>query len=180
MAHTVTHFSGVANETGNYQTTKLYYTGKNINATNGSRTAISGVVPVGACVVFDPYGHDQGKGHDVTQPQTNFLNIPAGIVVGGSPTTIAEPGYIEVVSMANYIEALVLGNLTAPIDDTTAAQRLGPVAGQWYLGIITKSVASADANTAALLKCIAHSWATQNNASAALTPVRLSTLGGIV
>lgn len=182
MAGTPQVFTGstTSAQTAQYRTKWAYYTGKNINATAGSRTAITGAVPIGACMVYDTYGHDSGPGSDVTQPQTNFLNTFAGIVVGGEATERAGAGKVELVSAADWIRALVLGNLTAPITDATAAQRLGPVAGQWYLGIITKSVADADANAAALAKCVAHSWLTQNNASAALTAIRLIGLGNSV
>lgn len=50
-----------------------YYTAKNINATNGSRTAVSTALQVGSVLIQDQYGHDKGKGADVTQPQTSFL-----------------------------------------------------------------------------------------------------------
>lgn len=52
----------------------VFYTGLTINATKGSRTAISAPLPIGGCLVMDPYGHDKGVGVDYTRPQTNHLD----------------------------------------------------------------------------------------------------------
>jgi hypothetical protein len=80
-----------------------YYTAKNINATDASRTAINANLAVGDVLVPDPYGHEQNdrdaagaiiagsgakKGFAYTQPQTGFLNGKKAVVVREIPSGV--------------------------------------------------------------------------------------------
>lgn len=124
----------------------LYYTGKNINATKTSRTAITDTLQVGDLVIADPYGHDKGKGTDVTQPQTSFLNQKCYVVTAikqdelGNPTntigaggkkddagTNLASGWIEAVPCSAFISANTKANMTI------GATLLGPANASFAL-----------------------------------------------
>ena len=61
------------------------FTGKNINATNGSRTYITTCPVVGDTLVMDPYGFDTGIGNDFTQPQTSYLHYRKAVILSVTP-----------------------------------------------------------------------------------------------
>lgn len=60
---------------------RKYYTAKDINATAGSRNAVSTALHKGAVLILDAYGHDLGKGADVAQPQTAHLDNPPFVLL---------------------------------------------------------------------------------------------------
>jgi len=124
-------------------TRRVWFTGKTINATAGSRTAIStglisSQVPPGATLIRDPYGHDEGIGQDYTQPQTSFLHEQAVVVVKVVPKESGATGqWVEVVEKGEYIEAMV------KINATLGSTILGPVNGQFALGAVAGGTAGA-------------------------------------
>ena len=70
-----------------------YYTGKDVNATKGSRSAYSSDLVEGDVLILDPYAHDTGKyGLELAIPTTSFLhmrkyrvtNVPTGAERGGT------------------------------------------------------------------------------------------------
>ena len=117
-------------------THRVFFTGKTINATPASRTAITtgligGEVPLGAVLVRDPYGPDEGIGQDFTQPQTSFLHEQKVVVVKKFPKLAGSVGqWVEVVESGEYVEAMVKLNATA------GTSILGPVNGQFALGAV--------------------------------------------
>ncbi len=124
----------------------LFYTGKNINATNGSRTADT-TYPLlpGEVLVADPYGWDKGRGVDLAIPTTGFLAGQCYLVVDvpwdsrfGGPVTVVpwNPG------ASAYVAS---GSAT-----TVGVTMLGPVDGKRCLAVQAGSVASAATNLAAL------------------------------
>lgn len=58
----------------------MNYTGKNINATNGSRTANTTPLLVGDILTLDPFGFDDGVGSDLANPTTGFTHHPVYVV----------------------------------------------------------------------------------------------------
>lgn len=92
--------SGVTQYGGNMRDPfPVWYTGKNINATNGSRSAINANLTVGDVVIADPYQFDGAdldstgtagaKPVNVTRPQTSFLNMKKYVVVN-VPSSVNE------------------------------------------------------------------------------------------
>lgn len=61
----------------------VFYTGKNYNAVNASRTDITANLRVGQPLMLDIAGFDQGVGLDATLPYTLgvAVNTPIGVVV---------------------------------------------------------------------------------------------------
>lgn len=104
-----------------------YYTAKNINATNGSRSAISDDIQVGDVVVIDPYGFDGETNElNVTQPQTNFLygrkyvvtSVPSEVNERtSSGATQRKGGRIKVCSYADSISCHVDGTTDIAVGD---------------------------------------------------------------
>lgn len=74
--------SGVAATLGltNVAAVLKNYTGKNINATAGSRTANTVALAIGDVLVTDVYGPDEGVGMDVANPTTGHLSNTAWVV----------------------------------------------------------------------------------------------------
>lgn len=119
----------------------VHYTGKNIHATAGSRTAIDDDLEVGMVVVLDPYQHDGAeedingnsgaKPINVTRPQTSFLNMKKFVVVAVSPRVNEIPtasaatqrrgGMVSVVEAADDIQALVDGTTDVAVGDVLEA-----------------------------------------------------------
>lgn len=120
------------------ETIEGYYTGKNINATNGSRTAISAFplsgtkLTAGCCVILDPYQFDTGP-INVTQPQTNFDNLPTFIVTR-VPKDSNTGGNIS-------MSARFYGSAWTKANQTIGQTLLGAANGQFMLGAKT-SIAS--------------------------------------
>lgn len=117
------------------RTKRVYYTNK-----NSSGTAINSQVKVGYAVVYDLANAGPGMsvaesaGLCVTQPETAYLGVPAGIVtsVSGLPTTSGgvvngDAGWIEICDEAASLSAWTHANMTL------AATRLIGSNGQWYL-----------------------------------------------
>lgn len=69
----------------NVQGVAMNYTGKNIHATSGSRTANTTDLKIGDVLSADPHGHDDGVGSDLANPTATFLDLPAWVVVDVPP-----------------------------------------------------------------------------------------------
>lgn len=104
---------------------KVWYTAKNINATNGSRSAISTGPTKGAVLVLDPYQWDgpdadsaSAKPLNFTQPQISFLHYPKVVVASEVDSSVrTSGGYVSVLPyfIADY--ALVDGTTDVTIGD---------------------------------------------------------------
>jgi hypothetical protein len=91
---------------------QVYYTGKNINATSGSRTDISAAIAVGDVLIEDPHDHEgYGKGNVVTEAQTSYLDQPAW-VVDSIPAGNEQAGWITV-KRGKGIDAKCHANITS-------------------------------------------------------------------
>lgn len=113
-----------------------YFTGLTINATAGSRTAITsgtggtaGRLAVGDVLIRDKYGHDRGDGSanssrsgmDFTVPQTGFLDEQAVVVTqlleGPGPQTLSGSTYypqaFKGVELSEAESALVAASVSA-------------------------------------------------------------------
>lgn len=125
---------------------EYYYTGKNINATSGSRTANTTPLQIGEVLAIDPYGHDLGKGYDVAVPTASFLSQNLVVVTAIKTNTNGDSaslgGTIMAVPLAKAcadgIQVYVNGSVTA------ATSLLIPVDGQRYLAAST-GIGSAEA-----------------------------------
>lgn len=77
----------------------MYYTGKNINATAGSRTANTTDLLVGDFLAIDPHGQDKGQGTDLANPTSGFLDSPLWVVTQ-VPNDSKRGGMIQAVPLA--------------------------------------------------------------------------------
>jgi hypothetical protein len=171
---------GVANT--DFKVVRAYYTNLNSSASPLNLAIKPGYVM--CCDVWNTaplnassVGNSVGAG--VNQPETNNLSMFAGIVVGANlpPGTDGTPnagaGFVDLVKSALTIQAWTKSSQTLNVTG------LGPVAGQWYLGTITTSVASGAANLAALAQIVALAQSTvDTSTTAANAPVKLGILGG--
>lgn len=155
---------------------RVYYTGKTIHAVSATRTSLAELPPIGASVCFDPYGHDKGKGVDVTKPYTATLAQFAGIVVAYSASAKKDKrGYIDVCPAGDFVQALTKLAGAIPIAEASL-MRLTPVNNKWYLGALAESVATGAANIYALMQFVGYTLdATDTSAvtAGALAPIRL-------
>jgi len=87
--------AGAYNNTG----VQKYYTGKNIHATSGSRTANTTDLKRGDVLAMDPHGQDAGLGTDLANPTAGFLDMPLWIVTQ-VPNDSKRGGYITAVPLA--------------------------------------------------------------------------------
>jgi hypothetical protein len=127
---------------------RLYYTGLNINTTAASRAGWAvaadtneSELKIGSVVILDPCGHDEGKGIDVTRPQTSYLRNRAFVVTSVDPavndfdtasalSNKRRGGWIEAVPVANSIEVRTKANMTigaTPLGLTNATFNLTAV-----------------------------------------------------
>lgn len=169
------------------------------NTTPGSRTYVTDTIKNGYAFCVDPEAYTDeaslpaasgttpamtigGEGvykycRNVVKPTTGVLGLFAGVVVNAPPEgfTVADtPNGIDLdlAFSAEYIRAWCLGDMSTNGYDTM----LGPVDGQWYLGIVAAASAT---NTTSLIEntFVARPLVRTNVASAAMTPVRLG-VGG--
>lgn len=158
-----TQFKGVDPQ---YATIDVYYTGKTVHATAGSRTASTGEPVGGDCVAFDPYGHDKGKGKDVTKPYTANLMFPAGVVVSVGPRDASGGRWLQIVPFGTR-GVVISANTNANM--TLGVTRLGLANDSFSLVAVTGSLASAGAADAAAVKQVALACETANTS---ITPAR--------
>ncbi len=114
---------------------------------------------------------------NVVKPTTGVLGLFAGVVVNAPPegfTVANTPNgvQLELAYSAEYIRAWCLGDMSTSGYETM----LGPVDGQWYLGIIGTASAT-DSTSLVLGSWVARPLVRTNVSSAALTPVRLGASG---
>lgn len=122
---------------GSAQTFTVNYTGVLIDATPANRTAIAVDLPVGAVLVLDPFGPQEGRGRDFSRARANFLT-GRKVIVTRVPVTSRRGGEVECVSMADDVQALVQANATA------GTTHLIVTADQFYLVGSTAVAAIAD------------------------------------
>lgn len=108
---------------------KFYYTGKNIHATSGSRTANTTDLVVGDVLALDPFGHDKGRGYDLANPTASYLSQPLYVVtsIGSDPSTGASAvrgGTIEAVPLSSAVCSAIQCNVNATA--TAGTTLLGP------------------------------------------------------
>lgn len=104
----------------NQQALSGTYTGKNINATDGSRTAIATDLVVGAVLIVDPYSFETtNNGGCFTRPQTNFLHLPKYVVVE-VPQGSVRGGPIRVVPLNQDFFGTVMCNANFAVGDVGA------------------------------------------------------------
>ena len=153
-----------------FMTKEVYYTGKDVNATASSRAAIAEDIAPTYVVVYDMYGHDKGRGIDVTKPVTSMLDYFAGIV-WKVPTDSKRGGWITIITAATVVKARTNAVQTnAP----TTRILLGPSNGNWGLTAVTLSVASGAANFLALVQAVAQALeSTDTSGTAAVKDVML-------
>lgn len=155
---------------------KVWFTGyKNDGTTALAKSSTNGGLIVGSAVCFTDITTGQNTkaiGVNVTKPETAILALFAGIVTSidtaragqvaltgdGSGVTAGNmiPGWITVVSASAAIQCFTKSNMTKPSGwaDTTPVA-LGCVDNSWCLQTKTMSIASANANTLALMKVVA-------------------------
>lgn len=74
----------------------VYYTGKNINATAGSRTAYNADLIAGDVLTIDPYAHDTSDhGAEYAVPTSGHLHLHKAVVVN-VPRGSERGGWVEV------------------------------------------------------------------------------------
>lgn len=124
----------------------VWYTGKNLHATDGSRSAVSTDLFKGAILCPDPFGHDKGVGMDYCQPedsaQADNLTLPFVVVDRlTDPKNPQNPQYVDVLPCVagTVCNASVKANA-----DVATPTLLGPATGDFSLAAKT-SVASAKA-----------------------------------
>lgn len=147
-----------------YGTIPVYYTGLIVHATAGSRTASTGTPVGGDVVCYDPYGHDKGRGKDVTKPYTANLMFPAGVVVSVGPADASGGRWLQIVPFGQR-GAVMSVNTKANM--TLGVTRLGPADDAFSLAAVAASVASAIAADAAAVKQVALPCETSNTSSTA-------------
>ena len=180
------------------RTRRVLYTGRTIHATDGSRSVIAGAPPVGGVLIRDPYTHDAEvrgaplggasavndnatsgnngqfvQGNAYTRPQTGLLYLPTVLIVKVERPIQAGDNkcWVEVVDVAESAQALVTLSSAALVPGTI----LGPVAGQFHLGILAVSNA-AEIVTALQIGC---AKAIENVGSTTGTALRLVSFGGL-
>ncbi len=120
----------------------MNYTGKDINATSGSRTASTANLVIGEVLSLDPYGQDSGFGKDLANPTTSllFLNlwvvldVPAASRLGGR--ILAAP----IKSCQMGVPAMVEGTSDVAVGDALIAVAMdtnAPGTSKRYLVVST-------------------------------------------
>lgn len=127
----------------------VYYTGKNYNATNASRTDITANLRIGQPLMMDGAGFDQGVGLDATLPYTAALgvNMPIGIVVD-IPRGNEQGGWVKVctegpcLALTNDASVAVFDSLTVANGSAFFSDEASPT----FLGKAIALQASSDTN----------------------------------
>lgn len=141
---------------------RVWFTGRTIHSVAGSRTVITAAPPIGAILVRDPFGHDNGsgiigntspagtgagdsdplvrEGLDYTQAQTGYLHGQKVIVAGLQPVSEGGVGrWVDVWTCEEAVDVLVNG--------TVAEQDyIIPVAGQYH-GVAAPATTVGELNT---------------------------------
>lgn len=120
------------------QPVKLYYTGKTVNATAGSRLAVAVDLVPGMVVCRDPYQHAvdyfstdgaaRADGASVTRPATGWLHMPA-YVITSVPNGSKRGGWVEAVPLTPDFYGQIICN-----SNNTTGDVLALVADSFYLG----------------------------------------------
>lgn len=126
---------------------EYYYTGKNIAATNGGRTANTTDLLVGDVLAIDPFGYDKGRGFDAANPTATWISQPL-IVVTRVPKNSRRGGPISGVplrqgcvdAIAVSTKANMVAGITALIPTTMASAAVN----QRYL-VASTGIGSAEA-----------------------------------
>jgi hypothetical protein len=113
---------------------RVWFTGRTIHSVAGSRTVITAAPPIGAILVRDPFGHDNGSGIigntapagtgvgdtdplvrealDYTRPQANFLHGQKVIVASVGPLSEGGIGrWVEVWNCEEAVDVLLNGTV---------------------------------------------------------------------
>lgn len=98
------------------------YTGKNIHATSGSRTANTTDLLVGDVLCLDPHGQDTALGNDLANPSAGFLDMPAYIVTN-VPSGSKRGGSVSVVPLADCSDGI--GGVFMKANTTAGVTLLG-------------------------------------------------------
>jgi hypothetical protein len=172
----------------------VFFTNKNINATDGSRTAILATSSntkaqvatalLNSVLVFDPFQHDAASNADgyrllnYTQAQANYLGMKKVVVT--KVLTVADDNTAEV-EIAEHGE-IVPVKVNSGIDLTAGLTELHAVAGQWYVGLQsqdTSTLATAIGNVSSrLASFVGVSLATiASGANSAVTVRNIQMLG---
>ncbi len=107
---------------------EYYYTGKNIHATSGSRTANTTDLQVGDVLALDPFGHDKGRGYDLANPTANYLSQPLYVVTAiktnANGDAATRGGTVMAVPLAKGLTDAIQCNVNATA--TAGVTTLGP------------------------------------------------------
>ena len=120
-----------------------YYTGKNIHATSGSRTANTTDLLVGDVLAFDPHGQDTGVGSDLANPTAGFLDQPLWVVTD-VPSGSKQGGWIKAVPLSMCVNGIgpvfMKANTTAGVTLLAATDMASASVNQRYLVAVTEIV----------------------------------------
>lgn len=126
----------------NVQGEPMNYTGKNINATSGSRTQNTTDLQIGDILALDPHGHDDGKGSDLANPTTGFLDMPLWVVTDVPPDA-KRGGRIKAARLADCAGGVsgvhTKANQTAGVTLLGATDQASASVNQRYLVAVTGS-----------------------------------------
>lgn len=177
---------------------RVWFTGQTIHSVAASRTAITTGPGIGAILIRDPFGHDNGdrstqgivgnpspagtgtaeadplvrEGMDYTRPQTGYLHMQKVVVVGlGSAPENGTGRWLDVVAAEESVGVLVNGAVAE-------GDYIVPVAGQYH-GVAQATRSDTVANAVTDLNAVLRNTigiALQDNASG--TNVRAVKLGG--
>lgn len=126
----------------NVQGIPMNYTGKNIHATAGSRTANTTNLQKGDVLALDPHGQDTVVGNDLANPTAGFLDLPLWIVTNvRSGSELG--GAIEAVPLADCQQGVapvfMKANTVAGVTLLGATDQASASVNQRYLVAITGS-----------------------------------------
>lgn len=120
----------------------MYYTGKNIHATSGSRTANTTDLQKGDVLSLDPHGYDDGKGSDLANPTSGFLDLPLYVVTDVPPDS-KRGGRIMAAPLADCHQGITgvhtKANQTAGVTLLAATDQASASVNQRYLVAVTGS-----------------------------------------
>ncbi len=130
---------------------EYFYTGKNINATSGSRTTNTTDLQVGDVLALDPFGHDKGRGYDLANPTTGYLSQPLFVVaeIGYDATgnRATRSGTIKAIplrsGLCDAIQVNTKANMTGGTTILGAADQASASVNQRYL-VALSSIAAAE------------------------------------
>jgi hypothetical protein len=122
------------------------YTGKNIHATAGSRTANTTDLQVGDVLSMDPHGQDTALGHDLANPTATFLDMPLWVVTQ-VPSGSVRGGSIRCVPLAACHDGIrgvqTKADQTAGVTLLGATDQASASVNQRYLVAVTGSTTNA-------------------------------------